>query len=587
MAVVVGAMSAPVAFALVWLINAITNLVFFQRLSAAAASPAGNHLGPWVILAPVAGGLIIGLMARYGSEKIRGHGIPEALEAILFGRSRMSAKVAVLKPLSSAISIGTGGPFGAEGPIIMTGGAFGSLFAQLFQLSASERKILLVAGAAGGMSAIFSAPIAAVLLAVELLLFEWRPRSFIPVAISAVVAAALRVPLLGDGPIFPVPAHAPLGGTELMFVLVVGTIAGLAAGVLTFLVYAFEDLFTKLPVHWCWWPAIGGLIVGIGGWINPSALGVGYDTIHSLLQGNLLGAALVSVLVVKAVIWSVALGSGTSGGVLAPLLMMGGALGALEAGWIPCGDHSLWAMVSMAAVMGGVMRSPLTATFFTLELTHDINVLPGVLLGTAVAYGITIFTLRRSILTEKVARRGYHLMREYWVDPFTLVRVGDVMAPPPQSIPATMTVAELAKRVTSQDAKLGRRHAFLIVDGQKRPVGIITRGDILKAISRADISNSVLVAGNRELVTVCPDELISSALDKMLAHKIGRLPVVSTEDADQVVGYLGRAELLAARQRHYTDEQTRERGWLAILGSVSGRRRRRRKGRAKQKATVQ
>ena len=294
------------------------------------------------------------------------------------------------------------------------------------------------------MSAIFSAPIAAVLLAVELLLFEWRPRSFIPVAISAVVAAALRVPLLGDGPIFPVPAHAPLGGTELMFVLVVGTIAGLAAGVLTFLVYAFEDLFTKLPVHWCWWPAIGGLIVGIGGWINPSALGVGYDTIHSLLQGNLLGAALVSVLVVKAVIWSVALGSGTSGGVLAPLLMMGGALGALEAGWIPCGDHSLWAMVSMAAVMGGVMRSPLTATFFTLELTHDINVLPGVLLGTAVAYGITIFTLRRSILTEKVARRGYHLMREYWVDPFTLVRVGDVMAPPPQSIPATMTVAELA-----------------------------------------------------------------------------------------------------------------------------------------------
>ena len=406
MAIVIGAISAPIAFALVWLINAITNLVFFLRFSAAQASPADNHLGPWVILVPAVGGLIIGLMARYGSEKIRGHGIPEALEAILFGRSRMSPKVAVLKPLSSAISIGTGGPFGAEGPIIMTGGAFGSLFAQFFHLSASERKILLVAGAAGGMSAIFSAPIAAVLLAVELLLFEWRPRSFIPVALSAVVSAALRVPLLGPGPIFPIPAHAALGGTELGYAVVVGVIAGLAAGVLTFLVYAFEDLFAKLPIHWMWWPLIGGVCVGVGGWINPAALGVGYETIHTLLQGNLLGAALVSLLVVKATIWSLSLGSGTSGGVLAPLLMIGGALGVLEANWIPVGDRGLWAMISMAAVMGGVMRSPLTAMFFTLELTHDLNVMPGLLLGTTVAYGITVFTLRRSILTEKVAPAG-------------------------------------------------------------------------------------------------------------------------------------------------------------------------------------
>ena len=436
----------PVAYALVWLINTITNLVFFQPLFGCHVKPCRSSLGPLGHLGSGCrrvGDWIDGpVWFREDSRPRHSRG---GSEAILFGRSRMSPKVAVLKPLSSAISIGTGGPFGAEGPIIMTGGAFGSLFAQFFHLSASERKILLVAGAAGGMSAVFAAPVASVLLAVELLLFEWRPRSFVPVTISAVVAAALRVYLLGTGPIFPIPTHPALGGAELLCVLLVGIVAGLAAGVLTFLVYAFEDLFTKLPIHWMWWPVIGGLFVGIGGWINPSALGVGYETIHALLLGNLVGAALVSLLVVKAIIWSLSLGSGTSGGVLAPLLMIGGALGVLEANWIPVGDRSLWAMISMAAVMGGVMRSPLTSMFFTLELTHDLNVMPGLLLGTTIAYGITVFTLRRSILTEKVARRGYHLMREYWVDPFTLVRVGDVMAPPPPSVPATMTIAELSE----------------------------------------------------------------------------------------------------------------------------------------------
>src|SRR5262245_19289657 len=457
MALIIGVISSFVAYALVWLIAVITNLAFYHTFSAVPTSPANHQLGYWVILVPTLGGLIIGLMARYGSERIRGHGIPEALEAILFGRSRMEPKVAVLKPLSSAISIGTGGPFGAEGPIIMTGGAFGSLFAQFFHLSSAERKTLLVAGAAGGMAAIFASPVAAILLAVELLLFDWKPRSFIPVAIASTVAGALRVPLLGAGPIFPVTPHAPLGGEALIIAFAVGIVAGLASSVLTGLVYGFEDLFQKLPFHWMWWPAIGGFFVGVGGVIDPRVLGVGYDLIHSLLRGELVGAALIGLLVTKALVWSIALGSGTSGGVLAPLLIMGGALGAIEAQWIPMGDSGLWAMISMAAMMGGTMRSPLTAIVFTLELTHDLNVLPGLLVACIAAHAVTVLALRRSILTEKVARRGFHINREYVVDPLMGLRVGEVMDENPPTIPASMKVTDFSDRVANRDPRLSRR----------------------------------------------------------------------------------------------------------------------------------
>ena len=317
----VGAVSALIAAILIWLIAAITNFAFYHRLSAATIVPQGNHLGCGVVLVPVVGALIIGLMVRFGSDKIRGHGIPEALEAILLGRSPISPKVAILKPFSSAISIGTGGPFGAEGPILMTGGAFGSIFAQQFHLSAAERKTLLVAGAAAGMSAVFATPVAAVLLAVELLLFEWKPRSFIPVAVASIVASVLRVPSLGVGPIFPVFAHAPASGTELVFAAGIGVLAGFGSGLLTMLVYGVEDLFQKLPIHWMWWPAIGAAFVGVGGLVEPRVLGVGYDTIHNLLRGELVGAAVIGLLVAKALVWAIALGSGTSGGVLAPLLI--------------------------------------------------------------------------------------------------------------------------------------------------------------------------------------------------------------------------------------------------------------------------
>src|ERR1043166_1639241 len=485
MAIVIGALSAVVAKILVWLIAIITNLVFFQTLSSEFVSPVNHRLGPWIILVPEVGGLVIGLVAKFGSEKIRGHGIPEALEAILFGRSRMEPKVAVLKPLSSAISIGTGGPFGAEGPIIMTGGAVGSIFAQFFQLSAAERKTLLVAGASGGMAAIFASPVAAALLAVELLLFEWRPRSFIPVAIAAVSAAALRVPLLGAGPIFPVTPHAMLNSEGLLFAFLVGIAAGLGSGLLTTLVYAFEDLFNKLPIHWMWWPDIGGLFIGIGGLIEPRVLGVGYDTIHELLVGHIVGAALLGILIGKSLIWSLALGSGTSGGVLAPLLMMGGALGAGLAKFIPIGDTGVWALIGMAGMMGGTMRSPLTAMIFALELTQDLNLLPGLLAGCVAAHGVTVLLLRRSILTEKVARRGYHVMREYGVDPLTMVRVGEVMDKNPPLIPAKMSLAEFSDRIARGEAEVSRHEGLFLVDDKKHLAGIITRGDVIRSDNSA------------------------------------------------------------------------------------------------------
>src|SRR5690242_17109067 len=413
MAIAIGFVSAFIALILLRLIGLFTNLFFFGRWGTALVSPAGNHLGVFEILVPVIGGLIIGFIARYGSERIRGHGIPEAIEAILISGSRVEPKVAFWKPLSSALSIGTGGPFGAEGPIIMTGGAVGSLIAQFFHLSSAERKTLLVAGAAGGMSATFASPVAAVLLAVELLLFEWKPRSLIPVALASVTAGATRRYILGLGPLFPVPPHPVFIGPEgLVGCLIAGLLAGVLSALLTAAVYAAEDAFRLLPIHWMWWPALGGLTIGLGGLIFPQALGVGYDTIGALLQGDVPRNMIIGILLVKSAIWAISLGSGTSGGVLAPLLMMGGALGGIETMFLPHEGAGFWPLVSMGAILGGTMRSPFTGIVFALELTHDVNMLLPLLLAVTIAHGFTVLTLRRSILTEKVARRGYHLSRE-------------------------------------------------------------------------------------------------------------------------------------------------------------------------------
>ncbi|MCC6191068.1 MAG: chloride channel protein [Anaerolineales bacterium] len=573
MAAAVGVISVVVAYTLIWLIDVITNLAYFQRLSDGGATPAANQLGLIAVLIPALGGLAVGLMARYGSSKIRGHGIPEALEAILIARSRIEPKVAVLKPVSSAISIGTGGPFGAEGPIIMTGGAFGSLFGQFFHLSAVERRILLAAGAAAGMAAIFAAPLAAVLLAVELLLFEWKPRSFIPVAAAAATAGVLRDYVLGDGPIFPVAPHAVLHVETLVLAVLIGLAAGLVSGLLTNMVYGAEELFERLPIHWMWWPALGGLVVGVGGLIEPRVLGVGYDVIHQLLRGELVGAAVIGLLTAKAVVWAIALGSGTSGGVLAPLLIVGGALGALAAPMLPVGDAGLWAMVAMAAMMGGTMRSPLAATVFTLEVTHDLNALPAVFLGCVAAQAATVLLLRRSILTEKVARRGHHIAYEYSVDPLDTLRVGDVMDPDPPTIAASLPVVAYSDLIGRGDSPLARRQGTPIVDSNGHLVGIVTRGDVLRALELENAAQlTVLEAGTRSVLRAFPDEPLREAVNRMLRNNVGRLPVVSREDPRCLVGYLGRTGIMEARLRQLTDEDVRERRWvLPRLSQVTKR----------------
>ena len=391
--------------------------------------------------APVAGGLVVGLMARLGSEKIRGHGMPEAIEAILTQGSRVEPKVAVLKPISAAISIGTGGPFGAEGPIIMTGGALGSILAQHLHLTADERKILLVSGAAGGMAATFNSPLASILLAVELLLFEWRPRSLVPVAAAVAVATVVRQFILGADPMFPVAAHITQIPWNIdLLAVVTGACGATVAIVATRLVYLSEDAFSRLPIHWMWWPAIGGVVIGLGGLVEPRALGVGYDVINALLTGHATLSLIVGILIVKTAIWSLSLGSGTSGGVLAPIFMIGGALGALVGQYFPVVFPGFWAILGLAAVVGGTMRAPLTGIVFTLELTRAWPALFPLIIASVTAYAASVLMLDRSVLTEKIARRGLHLTRDYTTDPLEAFFVEEVMHPGAPDAPVGGTV---------------------------------------------------------------------------------------------------------------------------------------------------
>jgi H+/Cl- antiporter ClcA/CBS domain-containing protein len=545
MAVVTGTAASGTAWILLTLIGLVTNFAWYGRFDTALTSLADATPGPWMVAIPVIGALIVGAMARFGSEKIRGHGIPEAMEAILIGGSRMSPKVAVLKPVSSAVAIGTGGPFGAEGPIIVTGGAVGSLFAQFFHLSAAERKTLLVSGAAAGMTAIFGTPVAAVLLALEVLLFEWRPRSLVPVTVGAVTAACWRPALFGAGPLFPFADNPNLPWWGLPACAAVGIACGLISGSLTRILYALEDGFGRLPIHWMWWPALGAVVVGLGGLVEPRALGVGYDVIHDLLSGHMLAGAVVTILAVKAIIWLAALSSGTSGGVLAPLLIIGGAVGWLLGLLLP-GAHGFWALIGMAAMLGGTLPAPLTGVVFAVEVTGDIAALAPLLAATMAAYAVTVLLLKRSILTEKIARRGQHVTREYGIDPYDLARVAAVMTPKVETLAADLPLTDALTAIED-----GAHHAYPVVDEAGRPVGLVSRSDALDwALEERDGDAAEGTLGERvsdaDLAVVHPGDVVSHALDVMLAAGQGRLPVTDPQSG-RLVGLLTRKDLLQVR----------------------------------------
>jgi len=554
-AVVVATAGVAVGFVLLKLIYLCTNVAYFGEFSLAHLHIEDHRLGLWAVLVPVAGSLAVGLMARFGSEKIRGHGIPEAIEAILLGRSKLSLKVAILKPLSSAIAIGTGGPFGAEGPIIMTGGAVGSLLAQILPVSDNERKTLLVAGAAAGMTTVFGTPIAAIMLAVELLLFEWSPRSFIPVAVAAIVADVERTALGMSSPLFPFDGAVDITLTGFGCWILIGLAGGLLSGLLTLFVYACEDGFEKLPIHWMWWPMLGGLVVGLGGLVDPRALGVGYDNIANLLTGHTIATAALLLLAVKAVIWAVALGSGTSGGVLAPLLIMGGAMGAALSGYLPAADGGFWPLLAMAATMGGTMRSPLTATFFAVELTGNTHVLVPLITACSAAHLMTVLLMKRSVLTEKIARHGHHITREYRVDPFQLTRVGEVMTREVQSVSASMTLHRAAAFLTLPTT---RHPSFPVIDEAGHVLGVIDPPSVIawrRAGRHRNTTLGELLAGSK-ITLAYPDEYLEVLAEKLMKANVAHLPVVS-RDEEKLTGYVGWKDLMRVRLKQRSEERDR------------------------------
>jgi H+/Cl- antiporter ClcA len=566
----IGLLAGFIAYLLYNLIGLFTNIVFYHRFVFAFNSARNNHLGAWVIVMPVIGGIIVGFMAKYGSPKIKGHGIPEAMEAVLINRSRIQPRVAILKPISAAIAIGTGGPFGAEGPIIQTGGAIGSLIGQLVHTTASERKVLLACGAAAGMSATFNTPIAGVILAIELLLFEFKSRSFIPLVIASTIATAVHMQLLGTGPMFTVATMDFGIPHALPFYVLLGGICGLAAVGFSKLLYWTEDQFEKLPIDELWWPAIGALGLGIIGYFVPRVLGVGYDTISEILNANLALKLLVVVMLAKAVALVVSLGSGTSGGLLAPMFMSSAAMGgvfALGVDRIFPGAHlsaGAFALVAMGAVFGAASRAAFTFIIFAFEITRDYNSVLPLMLVTVIAAGIAMLLMPSgSIMTEKLVRRGLRIHQDYEADMLQQMSVSQTMDPNVPAVPGDMWLVDLADRIARRDPEVSRHQALFIMGGDAKLAGVITRGDVFRALDEDSTqSMTVLDAGTRNVVVTYPDEALHDASAKMLRHNIGRLPVVDRKDPGHVVGYLGRHGIMAARLHRLDEEQVRESGWL-------------------------
>lgn len=566
LAICLGAIAALVAQFLMILIGLITNLSFYGRFDTSLASPAPavEHLGLLVVGIPVIGALLIGFMARYGSKGIRGHGIPEAMEQVLTNESRIPMRLMFLKPLSAAISIGTGGPFGAEGPIIATGGAFGSVVGQLLHSTAAERKTLLAAGAAAGMAATFGSPVSAVLLAVELLLFEFRSRSIIPVALAASTAAGVRIAFEGVEPVFAManlqaPTQAALG----VYILL-GGVLGLISVVVTRAVYAIEDAFEHLPIHWMWWPAMGAVVVGVVGYLAPDTLGVGYYNISNILSDKLTVSAILFLCGMKFVSWSIALGSGTSGGTLAPLFTIGGGLGAvLGAGVIAVApglgvDVRIAALVGMAAIFAGASRAMLASAVFAFETTlQPLGLLP-LLGGCAAAQLVSSYLMRNSIMTEKIARRGIRTPEDYEADLLDQVRVSSIMTQNVFTLAAQDQIG--SSREWLQSGSAGASHqGYPVLNERGITVGVVTRRDLMKADSPLNTKIGDII--RRPPLFVYEDCTVRQAVGHMVNHDVGRLPVIRRSQPNPLVGIVTRSDVLSVFRRRNSETELQEPIW--------------------------
>jgi H+/Cl- antiporter ClcA/CBS domain-containing protein len=549
LAILIAIGAGLVAQLLTALIAFITNVSFYHTVSFTLRSPGGAHVGAWVIVIPVLGALIIGVMARYGSSAIRGHGIPEVMERVLFGESRIPARVMVLKPLSAAVAIGTGGPFGAEGPIIATGGAIGSLVGQILHGSDDERKTLLAAGAAAGMAATFGSPISAVLLAVELLLFEYRARSLIPVALAAAAATAVRVAFRGSGTDFAIGTLSQAHGEALVFYALIGALVGAAAAYVTRITYGIEDLFEKLPVHWAWWPAIGAVVLGVIGYFQPRVLGIGYENITSIINGEIVGSALAVFVVAKFLAWSIYLGSGTSGGTLAPLFTVGGGLGALLGSGLAIAlpsahvDPRIAALVGMTAMFAGASHALLAAIVFTFEITRQPFGLLPLLAGGTAAYFVSLLLNRNSIMTEKLARRGAIVRVEYTADYLSQRLVRDTALRDVVALRASDTLGQVRRWLGSR-ADGSSHQGFPVLDDAGLLAGVLTRRDLIGSTEDESVPLSALVT--RTPVVVFADNTMRDAADQMVRASVGRLPVVERHAPRRVIGMISRSDLLSA-----------------------------------------
>ncbi len=558
----IGVAAELIAQLLMALIGLVTHLSFQGRIGWSLVSPTDTVLGAWIIGVPIIGGLIVGVMARYGSAAIRGHGIPEAMEQVLVNRSRISLRVLFLKPLSAAISIGTGGPFGAEGPIIATGGALGSVVGQWISITPNERKVLLAAGAAAGMAAVFGTPLSAMMLAIELLLFEFSPAALLPVLAACVSAEIMRTLFVGATPFFVMPPLAWPQAPALLACVPLGAVVGLAAVFVTQGVYAVEDAFDHLPVHWMWWPAIGAVAVGLIGWWQPRTLGVGYGNITDALSGNLLGPALWLLGAAKLVSWTIALGSGTSGGTLAPLMTIGACLGAalghISAVMFPHLGLSpnLAALVGMAAIFAGSSRALFMSVIFALETTWQVAGLLPLLIGCGTAFLVSSLLMRQTIMTEKISRRGLHVPDTYQADPLAQARVSDYASLKPVTLPATQSVAEVRAWLDTR-APGSHHQGYAVVDANGSALGVITR----KSLYGADIDATQQLGGLVRGPAVCVnmETTLAEAISKLSAHDIGRLPVIAGDGSGRVIGMLTRSDILALWRERLLDQFQRGR----------------------------